>query len=140
MMAAMPTGPLPAELEEFVRPARPAIVAYLRADGAPMTVATWYLWLGDGRLLMSLEPGGYRARMLERDPRVALTVLGDDWYDHVSLRGRVVEFRPDPDWADLDRVSQHYRGVPYPRDADYEPCTVIVEVDAWHEFKSATRT
>ena len=63
---------------------------------------------------MTLKASGYRARMLERDPHVSLTVLGDDWYDHVSLRGRAVEFRADDDWADLDRVSHHYRNVPYP--------------------------
>jgi hypothetical protein len=29
--------------------------------------------------------------------------------------------------------------VPYPRDADYAPSTIIVAVDAWHEFRSTTR-
>jgi PPOX class probable F420-dependent enzyme len=136
----MASGTLPAHLEQFVRAPRHAVVGYLRADGAPATVATWYLWLGDGRYLMSMEAGGYRARMLERDPHVSLTVLGDDWYDHVSLRGRAVEFRADEDWVDLDRLSQHYRSVPYPRDADFHPATVVVAVDAWHDFASTTRT
>jgi hypothetical protein len=136
----MPSGPLPAHLEAFVRAPRPAVVGYLRADGTPATVATWYLWLGDGRYLMTLEAGGYRVRMLERDPHVALTVLGDDWYDHVSLRGHAVEFRADEDWVDLDRVSLHYRDVPYPRDAEFHPTTVVVAVDGWHDFSSTTRT
>lgn len=136
----MASGTLPARLEEFVRAPRHAVVGYLRRDGSPATVATWYLWLGDGRYLMSMEAGGYRARMLERDPHVSLTVLGDDWYDHVSLRGRAVEFRADEAWGDLDRLSQHYRNVPYPRDAEFHPTTVVVEVDAWHDFASTTRT
>jgi hypothetical protein len=50
----------------------------------------------------------------------------------------VVEIRADPDCADLDAVSQHYRGVPYPRDAGLQPSTVIVEVDGWHEFHSTS--
>lgn len=136
----MPSGKPPADAEEFLRGPRAAIMGSLRADGGPSTVATWYLWLGDGRFLLSMERGGYRHRNLERDPRVAMTVLGDDWYDHISVRGRVVEFRDDDDWADLDSLSQHYRGVPYPRDAEFGPCTVIVEVDGWHNFASTTRT
>jgi hypothetical protein len=40
----------------------------------------------------------------------------------------------------VDAVCSHYRGVPYPRDAGYFPSTVIMEVDAWHEFHSTTRT
>jgi hypothetical protein len=51
----------------------------------------------------------------------------------------VIELRADPDWADIDRLSQHYRGVRYPRDAAFQPSTAIVEVDAWHEFHTTTR-
>jgi PPOX class probable F420-dependent enzyme len=135
----MPSGPPPEHIQAFLRQPRPAIIGSLLADGSPSTVATWYLWLGGARLLLSTQKGGFRERNLARDGRVALTVLGEDWYDHVSLRGRVAEMRADPDWADLDAVSQHYRGVPYPRDAGYQPSTVIVEVDAWHEFHSTSR-
>jgi hypothetical protein len=135
----MPSGSPPEHIQAFLREPRPAIIGSLLIDGSPSTVATWYLWLGGGRLLLSAQKGGFRQRNLARDGRVALTVLGEDWYHHVSLRGRVVEIRADPDWADIDAVSQHYRGVPYPRDAAYEPATVIVEVDAWHEFRTTTR-
>ena len=134
----MPSGPPPERLQAFLRQPRPAIIGSLLADGAPSTVATWYLCLGSSRILLSLQKGGFRERNLARDGRVALTVLGENWYDHVSLRGRVVEMRADPDWADIDALSQHYRGVPYPRDAGFTPSTVIVDVDGWHEFHSTS--
>jgi Pyridoxamine 5'-phosphate oxidase len=134
----MPNGPPPEHVQVFLRRPQPAIIGSLLADGSPSTVATWYLWLGGARLLLSMQKGGFRERNLARDGRVALTVLGEDWYSHVSLRGRVVEIRADPDCADLDAVSQHYRGVPYPRDAGLQPSTVIVEVDGWHEFHSTS--
>jgi len=54
--------------------------------------------------MLSTNKGGFRERNLARDGRVALTVLGEDWYHHVSLRGRVAQMRADPDWADLDAV------------------------------------
>jgi len=135
----MPSGPPPAHVQTFLREPRPAIIGSLLADGSPSTVATWYLWLGGTQLLLSAQKDGFRQRNLARDGRVALTVLGEDWYHHVSLRGRVIEMRADRDWADIDAVSLHYRGVPYPRDAGYQPSTVIVEVDAWHEFRTTTR-
>jgi hypothetical protein len=135
----MPSGSPPEHVQAFLRAARPAIIGSLLADGSPSTVATWYLWLGGARLMLSTQKGGFRERNLGRDGRVALTVLGEDWYDYVALRGRVVEMRADPDWVDLDALSQHYWGVPYPRDAGYYPSTVIVEVDTWREFHSEGR-
>jgi PPOX class probable F420-dependent enzyme len=132
------SGPPPEHLQAFLRQARPAVIGSLLADGSPSTVVTWYLWLGGARLMLSTNKGGFRDRNLARDGRVALTVLGEDWYHHVSLRGRVVQMRADPDWADLDALSRHYRGVPYPRDAGFTPSTVIVEVDRWLEFQSTS--
>ena len=45
---------------------------------------------------------------------MSLTVLGESWYRHVSLQGRIVEFKADTDFADIDRLSRHYGGNPYP--------------------------
>lgn len=104
---------LSAELVEMLRRPNPAVMGTVRPDGAPVTVATWYLW-DDGRILLNLD--GERARLdhLRRDPRVSLTVLdGNDWYHHVSVQGTVT-LSDDPDLADIDRLSQHYRGRPYP--------------------------
>jgi PPOX class probable F420-dependent enzyme len=134
----VPTGPLPEHVDRFLRGPQPAVLATLRADGAPLSVATWYLWQGD-RFIVTMDGGGPRARNLARDPRVSLTVLGDDWYHHVSLRGRVVETRADPEWTDLDAISHHYRGVPYPRDTTFDAQTAVVAVDSWHEFVSDTK-
>ena len=90
---------------------RPAVVATIGRDGWPVTAATWYEWAG-GRILLSMEVSGHRIRNIRRDPRVSLTVLGESWYDHVSLLGRAVEIRDDPDFADVHRLSMHYLGEP----------------------------
>ena len=97
-----------------------------------MTTATWYGWEGD-MLLLSMRAGGPRARNIEREPRVALTVLGESWYDHVSLRGQVATLRDDPSLADIDRLSQLYWGKPFPsRDARF--VTAVVEISGWHTY------
>ncbi len=50
----MPQAPLPPELEQFAKVPRPAIVGTVRADGAPVTAATWYDW-DDGRIMLSMN-------------------------------------------------------------------------------------
>ena len=105
---------LPSELVRFIQAPRPAVVATLQPDGSPTTTATWYEWIED-RLLLSIVANSPRARNVRNDPRISLTILGDSWYDTLSLRGRVVEIRDDPDLADLDRLSLRYDGRPYPK-------------------------
>ena len=83
----MPKPPLPDELDALLREPNPAVIATLKPDGAPHSVATWYLW-EDGRVLVNMDDTRARLDYLRSDPRVSLTVLdADDWYRHVSLRG-----------------------------------------------------
>ncbi len=87
----------------------------------------------EGRLLLTMDADGRRIQNIRRDPRVALTVLGDNWYTHVSLLGRAVEIRDDLDFVDADRLSMRYLAEPYDR-RDYPGVTVIVEVERWHTW------
>src|SRR5215210_1062029 len=114
----MPKPPIPDHVSAMLAKPNPAIIATLRPDGAPHTVATWYLW-EEGRVLVNMEGSRARLEHLRQDPRVALTVLdGENWYAHVSLRGRVVSLEADEDYADIDRLSRHYGGQPYPNHSD----------------------
>ena len=46
----------------------PAVIGTVTPDGAPNTVATWYLW-EDGRVLVNMDEGRRPARVLcERTP------------------------------------------------------------------------
>jgi PPOX class probable F420-dependent enzyme len=107
------------------------VITSLRPDGSPVSVATWYLW-EDGRVLVNMDEGRTRVRYLREDPRTTITVLAeDDWYTHVSMQGRVVEWVDDTELADIDRISQHYRGSPYPV-RDRRRVSAWIEVDRWH--------
>jgi PPOX class probable F420-dependent enzyme len=135
-MPPMSTSPLPDKLRDLLAKPNPAIIATLRPDGQPVTVATWYLLDGD-RILVNMDEGRKRLDYLRHDPRVSLTVLdGDDWYSHVSLQGRVVELVEDTDLSDVDRLSRHYRGRAYPvrRRKRY---SARIEIDRWHAWGSA---
>jgi PPOX class probable F420-dependent enzyme len=115
----VPEPPLPDDMLRILRRANPAVMATVRPDGAPVSVATWFLWEDDdqrdghGRVLLSLDAGRARLEHLRHDPRVSLTVFdGHKWHRHVSLRGEV-GLADDPHLVDVDRVSSHYTGRPY---------------------------
>ncbi|WP_136518209.1 MULTISPECIES: PPOX class F420-dependent oxidoreductase [Cellulomonas] len=133
----MPKPPLPADVVDLLRRPNPAVMATIHPDGHPVTVATWYLLEDDGRVLLNLDAGRARLKHLRANPHVSLTALAEDnWYTHVSVQGRVVEIRDDVDLVDIDRLSTHYGGNPYPV-RDRARVSVLVEVDHWHGWGAA---
>jgi PPOX class probable F420-dependent enzyme len=133
----VPASPLSDAALEVLREPNPAVMAALMPDGHPMSVATWYLLEDDGRVLVNLDAGRARLEWMRKDPRVSLTVLdGAAWYTHVSLRGRVGEWRDDPDLADIDRLSRHYTGNAYSNRARPR-VSALIEVEHWHGWGSA---
>ncbi|MFL5824968.1 MAG: TIGR03618 family F420-dependent PPOX class oxidoreductase [Thermoleophilaceae bacterium] len=129
----MPKPPLPPELEEFLEQPNPAVIATLQPDGGPHTAATWYLW-EDGRVLVNMEDSRRRLEYLRSDPRVSLTVLGaDDWYHHVTLRGRAVAIEDDADFSGINRLSRHYTGEAYSR-RERGRVNAWIEVEWWHSW------
>ena len=129
----MPPAPVPPEIEAFLREPHPAVVATLRADGSPHSVATWYDWV-DGLILLNMEVTRARLGHLRRDPRVSLTVLDkDSWYSHVSLTGVVDRLVDDPDLADIDRLALRYQGNPF-RNRGAKRVSAWVRVEHWHRW------
>jgi PPOX class probable F420-dependent enzyme len=133
----MPPAPLPPEVVEFLRRPNPAVIASLRPDGSPHTVATWYDWEDDGHVLVNMDVSRLRLRFIQRDPRVALTVLDSaSWYRHVSLLGRVDRIDEDPDLADIDRLARRYTGAPFGR-RDAHRYSAWIKVETWHGWEGS---
>ena len=132
----MPRPPLPDDLRELLEKPNPSVIATLRKDGQPVTVATWYVMDGD-RVLVNMDHTRVRLKHLERDPRVSLTVLDDaGWYTHVSLVGRVSEVAEDEGLADIDRIAKHYTGKPYSV-RDSRRFSAWIEIDRYHGWGKA---
>lgn len=128
----MSKPPLPEQAIAMARKANPAVITTLRKDGQPVSTATWYLWEDDGRVLVNMDEGRRRLDHLRNDPRVTLTILDEgNWYTHLSLIGRVVEFRDDEGLADIDRLSRHYGGEAYGT-RDRARVSAWIEIDRWH--------
>jgi len=133
----MPNPPLPDHVRELLAKPNPSVITTLRADGQPVSVATWYLLDGD-RILVNMDEGRRRLAHLRNDPRVTITVLdADSWYTHVSIIGTVVEMKHDEGLADIDRLSRHYNGRPYPN-RERGRVSAWIEVDRWHGWGAVT--
>jgi PPOX class probable F420-dependent enzyme len=130
----MPTPPLPRELTEFLAQPHPSVIATLEPGGTPHTAATWYLWEEDGRVLVNMAATRKRLDNLRRDPRASLTVIGsDDWYRHVTLRGRIASIEDDVDFAGIDRLARQYLGQAY-GNRDKPRVNGWIEVERWHAW------
>lgn len=132
----MPPAPLPSEVVELLRRPNPAVIASLRPDGSPHTVATWYDW-EDGHVLLNMDASRRRLRFMQADPRVALTALDvDGWYRHVSLHGLVVRIEQDTELRDIDRLAIRYTGAPFSR-RDARRYSAWMKVEAWHGWEGS---
>ncbi|MBM3677210.1 MAG: PPOX class F420-dependent oxidoreductase [Actinobacteria bacterium] len=132
----MAARPLPPDLDAMVARANPAVIATVKPDGSPHSVATWYLW-EKGRILVNMDDSRKRLAWMQPGARVALTVIAeDDFYTHVSFRGTVATLEPDVGLADIDRLSRAYAGRPY-HDRLRPRTSAWIEIDNWHGWQGA---
>jgi flavin reductase (DIM6/NTAB) family NADH-FMN oxidoreductase RutF len=66
------------------------VLATVRGDGTPATTACWYD-LDDGSVVITMYASARRLPNIRENPQVAMTILGEDPYQHVSRPGRVVD-------------------------------------------------
>src|SRR5712691_8204223 len=77
--------------------------ATVTRDGSPHSVAVWLGREGD-RIVFFTKRGSQKARHLDRDPRVAISITDfEKPHRGANIRGRVV-----------DQMSQTYTGGPFP--------------------------
>jgi PPOX class probable F420-dependent enzyme len=114
--------------------ARPILASLttLGADGAPQVTPLWIDRDGDD-LLFNTAKGRVKARHMEHDPRVAVSVVDpDDPYNVVALRGTVTDMTTDGADAHIDALAQKYLGVDtYPMRQEGE-VRVLVRVRTDH--------
>jgi len=130
--------PLPEPLFELLKAPNPAVMATVRGDGSPQTVATWYDIEPDRTILLNLDAERVRLAQMRRRPDVAMTVLDEHtWYRHVSLRLRVIAITEDDDMREIDRLSVRYLGVPYQK-RDQNRVNVRLSIESWFAWDATT--
>lgn len=98
----------------LVAPARPAVLATVRADGRPHAAPVWFDLEVDGTLVFTTGADTVKGRNLARDPRVSLCVQDDEPpYSFVLVEGTAT-LVDDLDevrvWA--TRLGGRYMGAP----------------------------
>jgi PPOX class probable F420-dependent enzyme len=108
-----------------------ASLATLNADGSPQISPVWIDLDGDN-VVFNTARGRVKARNIERDPRVAATVIDpDDAYNVVAFSGTVIEVTTEGADDHIDWLAHKYLGVDsYPnRRPDEVRIRVIVRTD-----------
>ncbi len=119
------TTPVPLDdLLDFVRPRHHLILVTTRADGSPQASPVSGGVDDAGRIVISTYPGRAKTRNAERDPRVSVCVLSDDW---------------NGPWVQVDGTAQVLH-MPEAEDAlvDYYRC-IAGEHPDWDEYRAAMR-
>ena len=126
---------LPDAVHELLERPNIAHVATLMPDWAPHVSATW-IGVEDGQPVVFTEPGSRKARNLDADPRLSVSVVDhDNPLRGVHLRGRVARrVEGDEAWAIIDRLSHVYQGGPYPRDLELVVYVVDVDRAVAHDY------
>ncbi|MET7506660.1 PPOX class F420-dependent oxidoreductase [Streptomyces albidoflavus] len=68
-----------AELLDFVRPRHRALLLTARADGTPQASPLTCGVDGEGRIVVSTYPERAKTRNAQRNPKVSVVVLSDEW-------------------------------------------------------------
>jgi PPOX class probable F420-dependent enzyme len=104
---------LPAGLVTLLERPSPCLLATVNRDGSPHLTQTWVDTDG-AHVLINTVKGHQKLRNVERDPRVAVSVLDpDDPATYWSLRGTVVEAGGDGADEHIERLARRYTGGPY---------------------------
>jgi PPOX class probable F420-dependent enzyme len=105
-----------------------AHLASVLPDGAPHSVPVW-VGTHEEHVAVMTGPRSQKARNLQRDPRVAISLTPpDNPYSPVVLRGRVVTWLSgEQGWAVVDAIAEKYVQAPY--DRDQERVVAMIAVD-----------
>ena len=92
---------------DHVRRNHRGVLATIKRDGRPQLSNVAYLLDNDGEVKISVTRDRAKTRNVRRDPRVAMTIVGDNWYEYVVVEGAAHLIEDDP----LPLLRHVYRGV-----------------------------
>lgn len=135
------------ERRQFVRDHRTCVFGYARREHGPAMTIVYYVMDGDD-ILVSTMAGRSKAQAVERDPRVSLCVLDENWpVTYVQVYG-TAQLETDRDHAAdlLRRIVELMAGQPVPAERreqiaklSEEEQRVVVRVTPYATFATPPR-
>jgi PPOX class probable F420-dependent enzyme len=101
---------IPATHVDLLQAAKPAFaqLATVNSDGSPQVTPVWVDYDGT-HVLVNTARGRVKAKNLERNPRVALSISDpENPYRYVGIQGRVVEMIEKGGDAHIDKMAKKY--------------------------------
>jgi PPOX class probable F420-dependent enzyme len=121
---------LPAELIALLRQPSGCFVATTMPDGSPQLTQTWVDTDGE-HILINTVQGFQKAKNVERDPRVAVSVSDPaNPSRYFAVRGRVVAATTEGGAENIEALTQRYLGGPYPWFGGRDQVRLILTISA----------
>jgi uncharacterized protein len=109
------------EAMEYIASNTHGVLATIKRDGRPQLSNISYTLDDDGLIKISVTEDRAKTKNARRDPRVVMTVIGDNWYQYVVVEGTAgfiddnplpalrhvyerVAGQPHPDWEEFDQA------------------------------------
>jgi PPOX class probable F420-dependent enzyme len=121
---------LPADLIDLLRRTSTCYLATTMRDGSPQLTQVWGDTDGE-HVVINTVRGHQKARNIERDPRVAVTVSDPkDPSSYHSVRGSVVEVTTEGAAEHIEALAQRYLGHSYPWYGGRDQVRLVVRIRA----------
>lgn len=123
---------IPEQYHDLFEKATFAHVTTLLPDGRPHTTPVWVDYdPDDDRLLVNTERHRRKAKNVERDPTVSVSMTDpDDPYRFLSVTGEVDEVTTDGARAHIDELAGRYMGADeYPQPIESERVILRIRAD-----------
>jgi PPOX class probable F420-dependent enzyme len=101
---------IPEKYQDIVQKRTFAMFATIMPDGQPQITPVW-VDAENGRILINTAKGRQKHKNVQRDPRVAVTLIDpDNPYRYVEVRGRVTEMTENGADSHIDKMAKKYLG------------------------------
>jgi PPOX class probable F420-dependent enzyme len=123
---------LPAELVGLLRQPSVCFIATTMPDGSPQLTQTWVDTDGEHVLINTVD-GFQKVRNIERDPRVAVSVIDPaNPFRYYTVRGKVTSATTDGAAEHIEQLSHKYTGGPYAWYGGRDQVRVLLTISANH--------
>lgn len=121
---------LPDNLIVLLRQASLCFLATTMPDGSPQLTQTWVDTDGE-HIVINTVQGHQKARNVERDPRVAVSICDrSNPARYHAVRGRVINATTEGGAEHIEVLAQRYLGGPYPWYGGRERVRLVLTISA----------